>query len=216
MNAPALVPEQLGLQEILGQRRAVHRDEDLGRPRAVRVDGAGDQLLAGARLALDEDVRLRARGLADQLEDRLDRRALADDLVEAHLRRQPLAQAPVLVAQPALRESPLHGQPEDVVRRQRLQEVVEGPQPHGLDGRLHRAVTRDDDDGDVRVQVGRAPQDREPVGARHLEVGEHDVGMLGFQQPQGVLAVRRAEAAVRRPAPARGTSWPPRPARRRR
>ncbi len=47
----ARVAEQLGLEQRLGQRRAVDRHERRVGARRVGVDGARDQLLAGARLA---------------------------------------------------------------------------------------------------------------------------------------------------------------------
>ena len=47
-----LVPEQLGLDQLLGDRRAVHLDEPLAAAQAVAVDRARDQLLADAALAL--------------------------------------------------------------------------------------------------------------------------------------------------------------------
>jgi hypothetical protein len=54
-EGPLLVPEQLALDEGLGDGRAVDRDEGrLATPRSV-VDGAGDELLAGAGLAENGD-----------------------------------------------------------------------------------------------------------------------------------------------------------------
>ncbi len=46
-----LVAEQLALQQRLGNRRAVDRQERPVGAAAVLVEGAGDQLLAGAALA---------------------------------------------------------------------------------------------------------------------------------------------------------------------
>ena len=51
-----LVAEQLGLDQGLGQGRAIDRDEGLvGAPRRA-VQGAGEELLAGAGLAADEEA----------------------------------------------------------------------------------------------------------------------------------------------------------------
>ena len=50
-EGPAHVAEELGLQEGLGDRRAVHLDERHLPLRAAVVDGARRQLLAGAGLA---------------------------------------------------------------------------------------------------------------------------------------------------------------------
>src|SRR5690606_4940610 len=49
-----LVAEQLGLDQVLGQRRAVDRDERLVRDGRQRVQVARDQLLAGPALAEDQ------------------------------------------------------------------------------------------------------------------------------------------------------------------
>ena len=46
-----LVAEQLALEQLLGNGGAVDRDEIAVRARALRVDGAREQLLAGAALA---------------------------------------------------------------------------------------------------------------------------------------------------------------------
>ena len=51
---PLDVAEQLALQDVLAQGGAVQRHERLVLARAVLVDGLGDQLLAGAGLALDQ------------------------------------------------------------------------------------------------------------------------------------------------------------------
>src|SRR5262245_22079977 len=53
----ALVTEQLRLEQRLGDRRAIDDDERPLGARACVVDRARDQLLAGARLALDEHGR---------------------------------------------------------------------------------------------------------------------------------------------------------------
>src|SRR6185369_5205311 len=46
-----LVSEQLGFEEVLLERRAVHLDEVARGPERVVVDGAGNQLLARPRFA---------------------------------------------------------------------------------------------------------------------------------------------------------------------
>src|SRR5262249_8337951 len=56
----ALVAEQLGFQQGVRQRAAVHRDEWIRRPIAQVVDCTSDQLLASARLAADQDRRVTA------------------------------------------------------------------------------------------------------------------------------------------------------------
>ncbi|MCY1174238.1 hypothetical protein D9M73_144320 [compost metagenome] len=71
--------EQFGFDQGFRDRRAVHRDQRrLGAARQV-VQGAGDQFLAGARLALDQDIGVGRRDLADLHEEFLHRRTGADD-----------------------------------------------------------------------------------------------------------------------------------------
>jgi len=62
------VPEQLVLHEVVGNRAAVHWNEREVPPRAEIVDAARRELLAGARLTVDQ-YRCVACGIApDQLD----------------------------------------------------------------------------------------------------------------------------------------------------
>ena len=66
VKAPLLVAEQLGLQELLGQRGAVQRHERPLGARRGAMDEAGHDLLAGAGLAGQEHGRVRARDLGGE------------------------------------------------------------------------------------------------------------------------------------------------------
>ncbi|KAF5031275.1 hypothetical protein DSECCO2_629440 [anaerobic digester metagenome] len=72
------MPEEGALGQVRGQVRAVD-DHELSGRFAVLVDAAGEELLARARLAGDDDVGLAARGLAHGLQTGHDPGALADD-----------------------------------------------------------------------------------------------------------------------------------------
>jgi hypothetical protein len=74
----ALVAEELALEDALGERGAVHGHEEAVRTRAPVVDGARDQLLARARLALDQDGAAVRRHLVDERQHLVHDR-LADD-----------------------------------------------------------------------------------------------------------------------------------------
>src|SRR5262249_13888619 len=76
----ALVAEELGEEQRLDQGAAVHLDERAAPPRRRLVDRLGDELLAGARLAADEDQRVVRRDALDHLEDVRDGGRAADDL----------------------------------------------------------------------------------------------------------------------------------------
>src|SRR5262249_38270227 len=67
----ALVAEQLGFEQVLGNRRAVEVDERGARPRSRAMDRTCDEAFARARLATKEDRRgtaRRRRALQDVLE----------------------------------------------------------------------------------------------------------------------------------------------------
>src|SRR4029453_15109370 len=63
-----LEAEELGLEQVVGQRAAVDRDEAPRGARALLVDRARDELLAGASLALDQHRRARRRDARDLVE----------------------------------------------------------------------------------------------------------------------------------------------------
>src|SRR5690606_10722984 len=86
------VPEQLGLEQVLGYRAAVERYECGIAAVALAVDQAGDQLLAGAALARDEHGRRVAGDLGGDLEGAGHGGRLRDDLAVAPLDADFLAQ----------------------------------------------------------------------------------------------------------------------------
>ena len=77
-----LVAEELALDERVGQRGAVELDEGPGPARAQVVDRVGDELLADAGLALQEDGARGGRHLLDPREDVAQDVAAADDALE--------------------------------------------------------------------------------------------------------------------------------------
>ena len=78
----AHVTEQLGLQQRFRNRAAVERDEPLRAARAVVMDRARDDFLAGAGLAGHEDGARRRRHGLQQLKQVAHRRAAADEPFE--------------------------------------------------------------------------------------------------------------------------------------
>src|SRR5439155_3016425 len=66
-EAAAHVAEQFGLEQRLGQPGAVHRDERTAEAVAKRVDLSGDDLLARAALAGDQNLRVGASDAIDLL-----------------------------------------------------------------------------------------------------------------------------------------------------
>ena len=81
-EGPALVAEQLALDQLLGERGAVERHVGPLGPGARMVDRAGDELFAGAALAGDEDRGLCRCHLGRAVQSLPKDRGAAEDLVE--------------------------------------------------------------------------------------------------------------------------------------
>jgi hypothetical protein len=79
----ALVAEQLGLDERLGQAAAVDHHERIRLALAVTMDLVGDHVLARAGLALQEHRRVAGGDARQEVEQPAHRRALADERAEA-------------------------------------------------------------------------------------------------------------------------------------
>ncbi len=137
----ALVAEQLALQKILGDGRAVDLDERaVAPPRRAPRDQVRDQLLARAGLALDQDGRVGRLGdLVDHADHLLHRRRQTGNEV-AHRGLRPRPQLADLRAQALGLQRLAHGD-DEIGELQRLRQVVERAQLQ----RLHRA-------GDVGVR----------------------------------------------------------------
>ena len=109
---------------------------------AVAMDGPGDQFLAGAALAGDEDAGVARRHQGDALEDRLHGRAAADDLLGAGRPAQSARRA-AAEARPGA-EGPRH-RFEGLVEVERLGQVIERPALDGPDRGVEVAEGGHDD-----------------------------------------------------------------------
>src|SRR2546426_2234024 len=122
-----LVAEQLRLEQRLGPGPTVHRDERAATPRRAPVDGAGDELLARAALALDEHGGGAVRHLFDERHHPPEGGARADHLALGAEVLQLLLEGTVLLDQVA----PLEGLADE------LQELLA---PERLGGEVVGAV----------------------------------------------------------------------------
>jgi hypothetical protein len=182
-----LVAEQLGLDERVGDRRHVDRDERLRPPLAPRVERARDQLLAGPALARDEHRRRGVGDLGDGLVDLHHLPMAADQTLEPRagrrvrgLARQRRAQVEDFTLEGALLERALREQ-QDLVHVERLGEVVPGAPLEGLDRGAHLAHRGDDDDDRRRVGGLHAREHVDARLARHALVEHHEVHVVGAE-----------------------------------
>ena len=82
VKAPFSWPNRIELDEVVGDRAAIDRDEGLGAPLALAVDGARDQFLADAGFALDQHRNVGRRRLLGAAQHRQHLRAAGDDVLE--------------------------------------------------------------------------------------------------------------------------------------
>src|SRR5262249_53575891 len=118
----ALVAEQLALEQRIREGRAVDGDEPAALALALGVDGAGGELLAGARLPVDEYRRIVLREHGDRLEDLVHHPVPAHHVRERVAVRQLAAEVADLVEEPALLEDLLRRE-EDLLLLKGLRDV---------------------------------------------------------------------------------------------
>ena len=160
----------------------------------VVVQRAGDQLLAGAALALDEDGGVRRADLPEHVEDALHRRAAADDALEAvalvHLALQVAA-----FADEALFLRRLLDLRAEHVHVERLLQVRQRALLHRLDGGAHGAVPGEDEHLDLRPEALGLLDDLDAVVVAHHQVGEDQV-QVALADALEALVAARGDAAM--------------------
>ena len=166
----AHVAEQLGLEQLLGDRAAVHRHEQAA-PRAGCCSGArARQLLAGAALAGDRAPCCRCpRPCSTISSTQRSARARADDVLEAVARAELALEQAVLGLAAGRARSP--GRPGAAPRRgcawsKGFSRYQKAPGAQRLDRGLGAAVAGDHDAGQVGLELVDLPHQLEAVDAR--------------------------------------------------
>ena len=153
----ARVAEQLVLEERVGERGAVERDERLLGARTARVQRARDELLPRAGLAGDQHRARRGGRAADQILDLAHRLAVADERVhraagaDLPLQEIDLAREPAAIG----RRTDAHQQ---LVAEERLLHEVHGAELHRLDRRVDGPEAGHHDEGGVDAELAQLLQ----------------------------------------------------------
>ena len=181
------MPEQLALEQVLGDRGAVDGDEGSGCHRPVQMHSARHDLLPGARLALYEHGRRARRDPRDQLVDLEHRGALPHEGVLTHGVGLDVRQGHrgfgggTHAAQGAQKIVPAH----------RKGQHVQDAEFFGAQHQPHRGPVRHRDQ--ARRGSGAAQRIHPPgeilVGA-FAEHGDHDVPPPGTELPHGAWEIR--------------------------
>ncbi len=146
------MPEQFALQQLFRNRRAIHRNKRRILPIAIVVNGLGDQFLSGSAFSRDQDVGRTIGHPADQLEYRLDRLALAQNLMEAVFPVDFFSEAADFSPQRCFSHDALDDA-NQLVLLDGLGKVIAGAVFHRFDGRFHRPECRHEDHIDVRMRA---------------------------------------------------------------
>src|SRR5262249_27509656 len=141
-------PEQLALQKRAGDGGAVDRQERVPRAAAVLVDGAGDQLLARARLTADQHVDVVGGDAADGLVDLLHGRGDADEGVAGGVGGGADGDR---VAHDVAHAHAALDEVLDAGEVDRLDDVVVAAELDGFDDLVAIGLSGDEDDGDGAV-----------------------------------------------------------------
>ena len=200
-----LVAEDLALEERLRDGGAVDRDKRERRAGAQFVDGLRHELLAGPRLAPDEHRCGGRRRLLDHAIERSNPWAVADDAAEAALFAQ-LPPQQLDLPQSLLALDRLVQQDFEPLRIDGLTQIVVGAVLDRVDGALDRALSRQQDEGDVGQLILQGAEQIVAAHPRHHEVAHDDrrpeagdlaqpfftVGGLVGLEPPGLNELRQA------------------------
>ena len=190
--------EQLAFDERFGQGAAIDGDERLAGPRALVVDGPGDQLLAGAGFAQDQHGRLRGGDFGDQRANALHAGRVADQPRRAFDALQPALERAVLLRELALF---LHAAQQgfDLDQLARLGEVIERTVAQRGDGRFERRLAGEHDRFGVGAKLLGLGDDVDAAQARHVEIDQQAIERVLFQRGGGGQAVGADRDAMAHP-----------------
>ena len=169
----SLVAEELAFQQVFRERGAVDLDQAAGPGGVAEMDGLGHQLLAGPRLAGDQDRAGRRGDPLDAGEDLHHLPAPSQQVVVGVAPAEPVAQVGDLVDQAAILEGLVDQQLQPLGVDRLLDEIM-GTQLHGLDGRLDRGVGRHDDRRHRQVAVANLADQVEPADPGQPQVGDDE------------------------------------------
>ena len=183
-EAAFAMAEQFALDQVLGQRAAIDGHKGHVGPGALIVDGAGDQLLAGAGFAEDQHGRIGRGDFGDQLADLGHGGSLPDELRFAFDLFQAAFDGQKLVRQFALGGHAA----EQVLQIDQLAgfgQIVECALAQGGHGRVERRFAGEHDRLGLRRKLLGLGDDFDARQAGHVEIDQDAVVGIFFQGGDG-------------------------------
>ena len=173
------VAEEGGLEKVGGHGAGVDRDEGLVFAGGVGVEGLGDEFLAGAAFALDEDGGAGGRDLGDEVEDAQHDVAFADDVGEVVALAEGALELDVFFFGAIAGNGGADIGEELFVVPGLLDEVLRAA-ADGVDDVIDGAEGGDHDDGQSEFALAEGGENFDSVAAGQGEVEQDEVeGLLG-------------------------------------
>ena len=212
-----LMPEELALEQCVGQRPAVLGHKLLLVTRPCVVNRTRNEILAGSRLPGQQHRRIRLSNLLGHIEDFLHDRGITDDPLEGIPRFDLPAQIDVLRAQPIISlgqsvrelrvlirelkhlQPALHRDPQ-IVRLPRLRQIA--PDAPFIDRRNqcgHIGVARQHHPNRARIALHRTLKKLDAAHPGHRLIRDDQGDVFAVEDPQAFFTARRSKDAVLEP-----------------
>ena len=189
----AFMAEQLALEQVLGNRRAVQRDKRLAGAVAEIMQATGNPLLAAAGVAAQEDIHRGAGQFEDLPTQGFHRPRDAEQLrLDMVFKGELLTQLAVLADQTALVQRAAHAV-EQAFGGKGLFDKVIGALAQRLHRHRHIAMPGDQNHRQIAVALQHAVEQLQAIGAGHAHIADDDAGVVTVDQRQRGL---RRGAAV--------------------
>ena len=176
VKAPRSWPNSSASSSVSGKAAQFTATKRFAVARAAIVERAGDQLLAGARLAEQQDGRVARRDRVEAVHHPTHDGRAADDLLRLVQARELHARLAQLALNRHLGRDPLDAQ-RDVFAGERLPEVVVGAFPDGRDGVVNLGERGHQDHDRGRRPFSHQPEQRQAIELRQPDVGQQDVDL---------------------------------------
>ena len=145
------------------------------------VNDPGEQFLSRSGLAEEKDAAPRIGNLADLIYQPLERRALADNAAEVIDFSNFTLEQDILGLEVLLPDRIPHHLL-DFFMDDRFHDVIVGPRPQGLDGRLEGGIGGHDDENLLRRLLVHPAEHLDPVDSREDNIGDDYVVHIRFEQ----------------------------------
>jgi hypothetical protein len=189
------VSEQLGFDQLAWQSRAIDLDERAFLPLTVLVDGARNELLAGAVLAVNQHAGVGRRHGFDEVKELPHLVAARDDVGEARVIAELLFQPFVLGGQLQFFGRLVQHHEQDVCIDRFLDEA-ESAGLHRFDGFGDAAIPGHHNDLGFRTRFLEVSEQVNPVGVRQHQVHQHHFWPPGAKNLAGLCGVRRGPGQI--------------------